>query len=1254
MLFMQKNIFLCVCMLITVSLSASEEENNWLQWRAHAGHTATIQRVAEQPKELVWTRHFPIAQAAWTGHRYRTELSVGAGYPVVVSQNRCFIASMIDDTVRCLSVDTGAEEWSFTVDAPIRYAPVCWNELVIFASDDGYVYACDQISGEEQWRFRPGPKQKGMLGHGRLMHAWAIGAGPVSAEDKLYVVGGIWPTMGISVYCLNPRDGSMVWVNEDVDARFMRDPKSLSMNGLAPQGYAAVVDGVLLIPNGRNRPIGLNAETGKELFFLTGRNGGSIVGGDGPWFWNGTALVAARTGDVQMMDVSKRISFNHVVGDKNALYFARYNFGIGVIDLQNKKPVALPEPERINHQLWKKSKQMGQQHQLPLRYFTEEFHKSINRLWCRTGDLLLGTTAVGARDKLSAVDCVDGTLVWQYDLDGKIVDLIPLGQRLLVQYNDGRVVCLSSQQQKGAAYHYPLVKADISAPVIDEDLQAVIETLPAPQTGHVLVIGKPSAAMVRTLAQNHQHATVLVDESDVQPLRAHYLSTGQYGLEVVVWANDQDHLHLLPPFVHQMIIALEPLEGLPELTPAGGYFYKRYRQIIPVETAQDGSYYTQPLVGAGAWSHEDGDANRSFAAQDTVVRPPLGILSFSGEDGGTAGFKNYCNSHTREPRPQIHTGRMIVKGVDGIQALNAYTGQLLWKRYFDGYDLRKHFSFIPFAPAARLQGGALVTTSERVYVNTGQAVHILDARNGTDQQVLKLEYGNKRWGYCSVNDDCLLVGYGTLAPQQASIVRRKGRPAQDTELEGVGLSAFLRAYDDDGSKQRWDYTAQYAIINNSIVAGNGRVMFIDAPPKDLAYGYNSVNEQENKRLRQAFRFSSDARLVCLSVVDGTLLWTQERNIFGGRLQYDLETNIVVQSMEPGGVLLANKENGLLIAHDADTGEELWQYTASRSRPWILRKSHLYPAETNRFLNGKHHVIDIRTGAAQPFPYVYRSVGEQCSGFLANEHIMLYRASSAGWSDPAYRGGTVNIPGIKPGCTENMIPASGVVAISPLYAASCRCQYQLQCQITLHHDPDMEYWSYGAPYHQDSGRLALNFGAPGDRLQGDTLWLDYPSESPSDFTVEARDFRDGANEKDWDYNLMRTVTGKQSPIQETGSKRTLRRHSLRLTGDLPWVSASQMIGVEHLHIQMKPGTYRVHALFSELEHNSPEKRVFSLSLNGKEVLSHFDPFIAAGAAFCGVKRDLGRCSVTEEGLNLNFIPHTGEPSIAGLLMERLYE
>ena len=204
-----------------------------------------------------------------------------------------------------------------------------------------------------------------------------------------------------------------------------------------------------------------------------------------------------------------------------------------------------------------------------------------------------------------------------------------------------------------------------------------------------------------------------------------------------------------------------------------------------------------------------------------------------------------------------------------------------------------------------------------------------------------------------------------------------------------------------------------------------------------------------------------------------------------------------------------------------------------------------------------------------------------------------------------------------------------------------------------HMPDVETWSFQS-YQRTNGRIrrvGLNFGAPGDRVADETLWLDCPSVGGQ---------------------------GPDPPVTfEPADPERFRRHAARMAaGRLRWVAASGVKGVRSiavclsvktreeelldrrkrkyivLHVEpadqpVEPIAYTVRLHFAEPDEKTKTgRRIFHVALQGKTVLEDFDVAAAAGGPLREVVRELKGIRAGDE-LKLTFTPVTGEPVISGI-------
>ncbi|MHC4626091.1 MAG: outer membrane protein assembly factor BamB family protein, partial [Planctomycetota bacterium] len=252
------------------------------------------------------------------------------------------------------------------------------------------------------------------------------------------------------------------------------------------------------------------------------------------------------------------------------------------------------------------------------------------------------------------------------------------------------------------------------------------------------------------------------------------------------------------------------------------------------------------------------------------------------------------------------------------------------------------------------------------------------------------------------------------------------------------------------------------------------------------------------------------------------------------------------------------------------------------------------------------------------------------------YMITMRSGTAAFYDKRFESGLVNITGIRSGCTNSIIPANGILNV-PYFYEGCTCGYPLASGLGMVHMPEQfEQWmAWGdTPFQGRIKRLGINFGAPGDRMtEAGTLWLDYPSvggPSPEvSITV-------GPERREYYYH-----------------------HSLWVEGGegMPWVTLSGVEGTEDISVGLIPGQYEgvdandvlphtVRLFFAEPGDAKPGERVFSVSLQGREVIRELDIVKAAGGRMRGIAREFKGIKIGRT-LELSFTAISGRPIISGV-------
>ena len=159
--------------------------------------------------------------------------------------------------------------WTAFASGPVRFAPIYSQEKIYFASDDGKVYCVSSKTGKIIWSFNGAPRDKLVIGNDRLISTWPVRGGPVLKDGRIYFANGVWPFMGIFVYCLKAETGEVVWVNDGTledgasrDQRVMHRPYEA-----CPGGYLTIADDKLFLPAGRVWPSCYDLKSGNRVLY---------------------------------------------------------------------------------------------------------------------------------------------------------------------------------------------------------------------------------------------------------------------------------------------------------------------------------------------------------------------------------------------------------------------------------------------------------------------------------------------------------------------------------------------------------------------------------------------------------------------------------------------------------------------------------------------------------------------------------------------------------------------------------------------------------------------------------------------------------------------------------------------------------------------------------------------------------------------------------------------------------------------------
>ncbi|HSG71513.1 MAG TPA: malectin domain-containing carbohydrate-binding protein, partial [Planctomycetaceae bacterium] len=377
----------------------------------------------------------------------------------------------------------------------------------------------------------------------------------------------------------------------------------------------------------------------------------------------------------------------------------------------------------------------------------------------------------------------------------------------------------------------------------------------------------------------------------------------------------------------------------------------------------------------------------------------------------------------------------------------------------------------------------------------------------------------------------------------------------------------------------WHRDAVFNFRHNNIAVTRDRVFCID----------RLTDDRFSALKRRGLTPEGTPVLYSLDLTTGKTVWQTDQHVFGTFLNYSEAHDTLIQAGSSYRDRAKDEINVGMVAYRGTDGELLWaKQDFKHGGPCLLWKDLIL---TN---GGGGVALEIQTGNETGWKYS-RHYG--CNTAIGSEHLLTFRSGAAGFYDLLNDSGTGNLGGFKSSCTSNLIPANGVLN-APDYTRTCSCAYQNQTSLALIHMPEAEFWTFGGTLKQ--GRTGINLGAPGDRRdENGTLWLDVPSTGGESAKISVR----------FEPERPGIFRHHASTVQE---------------GDLPWVAASGLEGIERITIDVEQDkSYEVRLIFLEPENLEDGERVFDVSVQGELVLDDFDVRQSAG----GSDRSLSRTFLT---------------------------
>ncbi|MBF0199167.1 MAG: PQQ-binding-like beta-propeller repeat protein [Planctomycetes bacterium] len=1051
-----------------------------------------------------------------------------------------------------------------------------------------------------------------------MISKWPLRGGPVIADGKVYFSAGIWPFMGVFIYALDAESGEVIWLNDHDSIDFVPQPHkpSMAFAGVAPQGAFALNGDHLIVPGGRSVP----------------------------------AVIDIRNGDVLRYDFAKysKKRGGDFVASTKGIYFTRareHYTGFMQFDLKSgrnlqRRAVEGGLPIFDGEQIISGGKSIriySADEKGVLGNLIEELKINAEGDVIKAGDCLY----VAGEMKIQAVKMKEGKAraLWQLETKANVVRLIAANECIYAVTDQGDL--LSYGYEKGRAKTYDSIPAVTSFSPTQE-MSSILKDAKS-SGGWALFYGLDQKEKINTLLSMNQHNIIVIDPSleKVNQARRYYDDQGVYGRRITIHHGSPLSLSF-PSYLFELAFLApknapedaELLKLTESLRPYGGSVVmpKGFSQSsITKLTSREGfeshkaSYglvvkRKGPLPGASTWTHNYGNIAATAKSDDKRVKVPLGVLWWGGSN-----HTDVLPRHSHGPSHQVVGGRLYVQGENTFKSLDVYTGRTLWSKQIPGLNksgIYYNETYNPdpmfpeynqvHIPGANSRGSNFVVTEDTVYLLKDERCLLLDSATGKEKSAFELSRiapKEKSWAYIGVQGDCFIggAGFSQLSSvfdegNAAGKKKKKSSKAFNYKTFDYSASKSLVIMDRHSGKEKWRINAKLSYIHNGIVASDKILFVLDKLPQTVEDFWRRRGKKDHGATLSAYELST-----------GKLLWEKRSDIFGTYLSYSARKNLILMATRPSRDMAPGEKGKGMIAFNAATGKLIWDEDFSY-RTFPILHNDVIITENGMWdlLTGKEKVrINPINGEEQDWSWK-RTYG--CNYPIATEYMLNFRSGAASFYDLAGDGGTGSFGGFKSGCSINLIAADGVIS-APDYTRTCICSYQNQTSLALVHMPELEFWT-STPMklnkREPIKRLGLNFGAPGDRKEGETYWLDYPS------------------------------VGGDSPDPDVEVKGKLKVHldnALRYSPvNKNWVYASCVENIESLSLKMGSAKssrpYRVKLYFAEVSPIEAGQRVFDVEVQGGQKVSGVDVIKRAGGVHKGFVLQFDQVPV-KGALNLHF-------------------
>jgi outer membrane protein assembly factor BamB len=150
----------------------------------------------------------------WTKQDWKSNYRV-SGTISAPTASRGMVAAALPEShrIKIFEARTGRDLWSFVAESRVVTPPTFYGKMVLFGSEDGYVYCLRSKDGALIWRYQAAPAQRRVSIFGQIESHFPVTCGVLVKNGNVYFAAGRHGDLnnGVTGYNLDAYTGQLAW-----------------------------------------------------------------------------------------------------------------------------------------------------------------------------------------------------------------------------------------------------------------------------------------------------------------------------------------------------------------------------------------------------------------------------------------------------------------------------------------------------------------------------------------------------------------------------------------------------------------------------------------------------------------------------------------------------------------------------------------------------------------------------------------------------------------------------------------------------------------------------------------------------------------------------------------------------------------------------------------------------------------------------------------------------------------------------------